>query len=45
MTCARRVAIIGLDGVPPRFIFELWKDQLPNLSALMERGVWGTLRG
>ncbi len=41
---ARQVAVIGLDCAPPRLVFELWRDQLPNLSGLMDRGVWGPLR-
>jgi len=40
----RRVAVIGLDSAAPRLVFELWRDQLPNLTRLMRRGVWGEMR-
>ena len=40
----RKVALIGLDGAAPRLVFEQWRDQLPNLNALMERGRWGEMR-
>src|SRR5882724_11081786 len=40
----RQVAVIGLDSAPPRLVFDLWRDQLPNLRALMEQGMWGELR-
>jgi predicted AlkP superfamily phosphohydrolase/phosphomutase len=39
-----KVAVIGLDGAAPRLVFELWRDELPNLAALMQRGLWGELR-
>ncbi len=40
----RRVAVIGLDGVPPSFVFGEAAGDLPNLRALMEHGTWGPLR-
>ena len=40
----RKVAVIGLDCATPQLVFDLWRDELPNLNALMARGVWGTLR-
>jgi adenylyl-sulfate kinase len=40
----RRVAVIGLDGVPPSLVFGEAADHLPNLRALMEHGAWGPLR-
>jgi len=40
----RQVAVIGLDGVSPHLLFERWRAELPHLSALMRRGVWGSLR-
>ncbi len=40
----RKVFLLGLDCVPPRLVFEEWRDQLPNLRQLMEGGTWGPLR-
>lgn len=40
----RRVAVIGLDGVPPDLVFGEASHNLPNLRALMEHGTWGPLR-
>ncbi len=39
-----RVMVIGLDCVPPSLVFERWADQLPHLTALRQRGLWGPLR-
>lgn len=39
-----KVALIGLDGAAPELVFERWRDELPNLRALIERGAWGELR-
>ena len=39
-----RVAVIGLDCAEPRLVFERWREQLPTLSQLMDRGTWGPLR-
>jgi len=39
-----KVAVIGLDGAAPRLVFEHWRNELPNLAALMQRGMWGELR-
>jgi predicted AlkP superfamily phosphohydrolase/phosphomutase len=39
-----RVAVIGLDCAEPRLVFERWREELPNLSQLMDRGTWGPLR-
>ena len=39
-----RVAVIGLDCAEPRLVFERWRERLPNLSRLMDRGTWGPLR-
>jgi len=38
-----RVAVIGLDCAEPSLVFEQWAADLPNLSALRQRGAWGTL--
>ncbi len=40
----KRVAVIGLDGVPPSLIFGEASGELPNLKALMDHGAWGPLR-
>lgn len=40
---ANRVFVIGLDSVPPKLVFELWQDILPNLSHLKNEGIWGAL--
>lgn len=40
----RKVAVIGLDCVPPSLIFEEWGSDLPTLRALMAHGTWGTLQ-
>jgi predicted AlkP superfamily phosphohydrolase/phosphomutase len=38
-----KLAIIGLDCFEPSLVFHRWRDQLPNLSRLMEQGAWGRL--
>ena len=38
-----KVAVIGLDCFDPHLVFELWRDELPNLSKLMAEGTWGKL--
>ena len=40
----QKVAVIGLDGVPPRLVFDRWRRYLPHLDSLMQRGLWGELR-
>lgn len=40
----KRVAVIGLDSVPPSLVFGEAANDLPNLRALAEHGLWGTLR-
>ncbi len=40
----RRVAVIGLDGAAPGLVFDRWRDDLPHLRALAERGLWGEMR-
>jgi predicted AlkP superfamily phosphohydrolase/phosphomutase len=39
----RKVCIIGLDCAPPDLVFEKWRKELPVLSGLMEKGVYGPL--
>jgi predicted AlkP superfamily phosphohydrolase/phosphomutase len=41
---SHRVAVIGLDCAEPRLVFERWRDELPNLSRLMQAGTYGPLR-
>jgi predicted AlkP superfamily phosphohydrolase/phosphomutase len=36
--------IVGLDCAEPSLVLERWRDELPTLSALMERGAYGRLR-
>jgi predicted AlkP superfamily phosphohydrolase/phosphomutase len=36
--------VIGLDCAAPDLAFDRYRDAMPNLSALMERGTWGPLR-
>ncbi len=40
----RRVMLIGLDCAAPELVFERYRDSMPNVSALMDRGIWGKLR-
>jgi predicted AlkP superfamily phosphohydrolase/phosphomutase len=37
-----KLLIIGLDCADPRFVFG-WKDELPNLNKLMEKGAYGPM--
>lgn len=38
-----KVAVIGLDCAAPRLVFDRFRRDLPNLSALMDGGCWGPL--
>ena len=38
------VLVIGLDCAEPSLVFEKWRQDLPNLSALMAQGIYGRLR-
>jgi predicted AlkP superfamily phosphohydrolase/phosphomutase len=38
-----KVFVIGLDCAEPTLVFDRWCDQLPNLSRLMQHGVYGNL--
>jgi predicted AlkP superfamily phosphohydrolase/phosphomutase len=40
----QKVLLLGLDCASPELIFEQFKDDLPTLSALMDKGTWGILR-
>jgi predicted AlkP superfamily phosphohydrolase/phosphomutase len=35
--------IVGLDCAEPGLVLERWRDELPTLSSLMDRGVYGRL--
>ena len=39
-----RMIVIGLDCAPPELVFDRYRDAIPNLSGLMERGRYGPLR-
>jgi predicted AlkP superfamily phosphohydrolase/phosphomutase len=39
----KRVFVIGLDCFTPQFVFDQWKDELPNLKGLIEKGAYGLL--
>ena len=41
---SERVAIIGLDCVPPELVFERWADELPTFTRLRSEGMFGKLR-
>ncbi len=40
---AERAVVIGLECASPWLIFEHWREHLPHLRALAQRGAWGTL--
>lgn len=40
----RRVVVIGLDCAPPSLVFGRFRDAMPNVSRMMDRGTWGPLR-
>jgi predicted AlkP superfamily phosphohydrolase/phosphomutase len=39
----RKVFVIGLDCAEPTLVFDQWRQHLPNLRRLMERGAYGEL--
>ena len=39
----RKVLVVGWDSAPPRLVFDVFRGEMPTLSALMERGAWGRL--
>ena len=39
-----RVIVIGLDCAPPALVFDRWREHLPSIARLMDRGSWGPLR-
>jgi len=38
----RKVAVIGLDSVPPSLLFDKLLDKLPNFGRLFKSGLRGT---
>jgi predicted AlkP superfamily phosphohydrolase/phosphomutase len=38
-----KVLIVGLDCAEPSLVFDLWREQLPNLRRLMDQGAWTTM--
>jgi predicted AlkP superfamily phosphohydrolase/phosphomutase len=43
VTSGPRVAVIGIDCATPQLLFDQLSDELPNISALMDRGFHGGL--
>lgn len=44
MTHAPRLAVIGLDSAPPELVFDRFASDLPVLTGLRRRSVWGPLQ-
>ncbi|MCL5283306.1 MAG: alkaline phosphatase family protein [Armatimonadetes bacterium] len=40
---SEKVAVIGLDCLPPELIFDRWLPMLPNMRSLVDHGLWGRL--
>jgi predicted AlkP superfamily phosphohydrolase/phosphomutase len=40
----KKVIVIGLDCAAPQLVFDQWRDELPNITKLMQHGIWGKLR-
>jgi predicted AlkP superfamily phosphohydrolase/phosphomutase len=40
----RRLLVLGLDSVPPDFLFERFLPRMPRLRAVLDRSRYGTLR-
>jgi predicted AlkP superfamily phosphohydrolase/phosphomutase len=38
-----KLLIVGLDSATPSLVFDRWRDELPTLRGLMERGAWGRM--
>jgi len=38
-----KMVVVGLDCAAPELVFKTFRDDLPNLRGLMERGIWGKL--
>lgn len=44
MNTQQKVIVFGLDCATPQLVFEKYRNDLPFLSSLMEKGIWGKLR-
>ncbi len=44
MSSKKKVIVIGLDCATPKTLFEDFKDDCPNISNLMNKGIYGKLR-
>ncbi|MFX1249511.1 MAG: alkaline phosphatase family protein, partial [Promethearchaeota archaeon] len=40
----RKMLVIGLDCASPKLVFEEFREDLPNLSRLIKKGLYGNLR-
>ena len=40
----RKVLVIGLDSAPPELVFDRFKDELPNLSHLIDNGLYARMK-
>jgi predicted AlkP superfamily phosphohydrolase/phosphomutase len=40
----RKLLVIGLDSAPPELVFDKFRDELPNIRGLMQRGVYARMR-
>lgn len=40
----QKLAILGLDCAEPSLVFDAFRPRMPNVSALMQSGIWGRLR-
>ncbi len=43
MSTKPRLLVIGLDCAEPSLVFDLWRDDLPNLARLQQQGCYGRL--
>ena len=39
-----KLLVIGLDCASPELVFEEFREDLPNLSKMVENGLYGTLK-
>ncbi len=44
MPLKQKVIVIGLDCATPQLLFDRYRKDLPNISAMMEQGTWGKMR-
>ncbi len=43
MNVKKKVFVFGIDGTPPKLLFERWIDELPNIKRLMDKGLYAEL--